>query len=101
MKRGPQHVRDILAQVMARRGYSRQQGAAACEDAWSRAAGPLATQYTQAGSVRRGVLEIIVANSTLVQELTFQKPRLLNVLAELLPDQGIRDLRFRVGPIDS
>ena len=89
MKRGPQHVSEVLAQVMARRGYGRQQGAAACEEAWNQAAGALAAQYTRAGAVRRGMLEIVVANSTLVQELTFQKPRLLEVLAELLPDEGI------------
>ena len=40
------------------------------------------------------------ANSTLVQELSFQKPALLETLTRLLPDERIRDLRFRVGPID-
>ncbi len=99
MKRGPQHVSEILAQLMARRGYARQQGAAASHEAWNEAAGPLAAKYTRAGTVRRGALEVIVANSTLVQELTFQKPQLLERLAELLPDEGIKDLRFRVGPI--
>jgi len=99
MRRGPQHVSSVLAQLMARRGFARQQGAAACQEAWGRAAGPLAAEHSRAGSVRRGALEVIVANSTLLQELSFQKLHLLERLRELLPDEGIRDIRFRVGSI--
>jgi hypothetical protein len=40
-----------------------------------------------------------VANSTLVQELGFRKRDLLDALGRLLPDQPIRDLRFRVGAV--
>lgn len=100
MKRGPQHVSNVLAQLMARRGFARQQGGAACQEAWGRAAGALAAEHTRAGSVRRGALEVVVANSTLLQELTFQKVQLVKALAELLPDEGIKDLRFRVGVIE-
>ena len=84
---------------MARRGFAREQAAAACQEAWGRAAGPLAVEHTRAGSVRRGALEVIVASSTLLQELSFQKSQLLKTLSELLPDEGIRDIRFRVGSI--
>ena len=35
---------------------------------------------SRAGQVRRGVLEVCVANSTLVQELAFEKSRLLETL---------------------
>ncbi len=99
MDRGPQHVSGILAQLMARRGYARQQSAAALEEAWRTAAGELVAGYTRVGAVRRGALEVIVANSTLVQELSFQKPALLVALRNLLPDEPIRDLRFRVGQV--
>ena len=46
-------------------------------------------------------MEVIVAHSALVQELGFQKATLLATLARLLPDEPIRDLRFRVGTIGS
>ena len=55
---------------------------------------------TRRVAAERGKLEVIVANSTLMQEFTFQKPELLKALARLLPEQGIDDLRFRVGTID-
>jgi len=69
------------------------------EAAWREAAGPLVAKYTRPGSVRRGALEVIVANSTLVQELGFQKHALLKTLQQLLPEAGINNLRFRIGNI--
>jgi predicted nucleic acid-binding Zn ribbon protein len=99
MKRGPKPIGDVLAELMSRRGYARVQSAARYDAAWREAAGPLAAQYTRVGALRRGALEIIVANSTLLQELGFQKQTLLKTLANLLPDEGIADLRFRTGNI--
>ncbi len=105
MAKNPQPIGDILAELMARRGYGRVQGAEALESAWAEAAaasplGELATQYTRVGGLRRGILEVAVANSTLVQELAFQEQTLRETLKRLLPDQRIGKIRFRVGPID-
>ncbi|MFZ1933648.1 MAG: DciA family protein [Thermoguttaceae bacterium] len=100
MARGPQTIGNVLSELMSRRGYARIQSAAAYDAAWAEAAGPLAAKYTRPGQVRRGILEVIVANSTLMQELGFQKQDLLDALAKLLPDEGIEKLRFRVGNID-
>jgi len=98
MSKGPHPIADVLAQLMARHGFARRQAAAARQKAWREAAGPLAA-YTRVGSLRRGRLEITVANSTLLQELSFQKPAILKALARLLPDEPVGDLRFRVGAI--
>ena len=100
MARGPQTIGNVLSELMSRRGYARIQSAAAYDVAWSEAAGPLAAKYTRPGQVRRGTLEVVVANSTLMQELGFQKQDLLDALAKLLPDEGIKNLRFRVGNIE-
>lgn len=99
MARGPQRIGDVLSELNARHGFARVKSTAACEKAWRDAVGETAARYTRVGGVRRGKLEVTVANSTLVQELLFQKPALLKALARLLPDEPIRDLRFRVGPV--
>jgi len=99
MPKGPQTIGNILSELMARRGFARVQSAEALETAWRQAAGPLSAQYTRVGSIRRGVLEVIVANSTLVQELGYQKCEILAALQKLLPDEGIKCLRFRAGNI--
>ena len=98
-KTGPQSIGNILAELMAQKGFGRVRGAEALEEAWREAAGELAAGYTRVGTLRRGKLEVIVANSMLVQELTYQKPALLKTLRERLPDEKIQDLRFRVGTI--
>jgi predicted nucleic acid-binding Zn ribbon protein len=99
MTPGPQRIGDVLSELMARRGYARVQAGQAYEEAWNAAAGPLAAQYSRVGALRRGTLEVIVANSTLIQEFVFQKSEILKSLAQRLPDQGIKDLRFRLGAI--
>lgn len=95
----PTPIADVLAQLLARRGYARVQSAAAYAEAWQRAVGEPMNKFTQAGLVKRGALEITVANSVLVQELGYRKAELLAKLGQLLPDQKIRDLRFRVGTV--
>lgn len=98
--KGPQSIANILAELMARNGLGRVQSAADLQKAWQEAAGPMASRYTRAAAVRRGKLEVIVANSTFMQELNFQKSALVEALARLLPDQKIKDLRFRLGAIE-
>jgi predicted nucleic acid-binding Zn ribbon protein len=100
MQRGPKAIGDVLSELMSRRGFARVQSAAAFESAWREAAGPLTAKYTRPGLVRRGTLEVVVAHSALVQELGFQKTALLRTLSNLLPDEGIQNLRFRVGNVE-
>jgi predicted nucleic acid-binding Zn ribbon protein len=95
----PERIGDIMSELMARRGYARVQSGGACEAAWREAAGQQMAQFTRATQVRRGVLDVLVSNSTMVQEIGFQKAVLIKRLAELLPDEKIRDLKLRVGPI--
>ena len=101
MRREPQAIGDVLGELAARRGFAAVHRTCVCEAAWRQAVGEQAARYSRAGGVRRGKLEVTVANSTWLQELSFQKQRLVNVLAQLLPEEKIEDLRFRVGPIDS
>jgi hypothetical protein len=95
----PKPIADVLAQLLARRGYAREQSAAIFADAWNRAVGEPFNKFTRAGNISRGALEVTVANSALVQELGFHKHDVLARLQQLMPDQTIRDLRFRVGHI--
>lgn len=90
-------IGDVVAQLLAKRGYARVQAAAAFDEAWRNAAGERYAAQTRCGKVRGGVLEVICANSAVVQELTFQKIALLKRLTELAPEQKIKDLKFKVG----
>jgi predicted nucleic acid-binding Zn ribbon protein len=97
--RSTRSIADVLSELEARRGYSRVKSSESLADAWQEAAGPITSEHSRVGEVRRGTLEVIVANSMLAQELQFEKQRLLTRLIELLPDHKLRDLRFRVGAV--
>jgi predicted nucleic acid-binding Zn ribbon protein len=96
---GPRPIGDVLANLMARRGYARVRSGGQCASAWQAAAGEALAECTRATQVRRGVLEVLVGSSTVAQEIGFRKADLIRRLAELLPDEKIRDLKLRVGPI--
>lgn len=96
----PKKMADVLSELMARRGYARQQAGEDLNAAWRQAAGELIGRQTRAGLVRRGALEVVVANSVLLQELTFQKESILASLATLLPQERINGLKLRVGTIE-
>ena len=97
----PKPIADVLSQLIAKRGYARQRSAAALESAWCKAVGPQFAAATRAGSLRRGTLEITVANNLLAQELGFRKTELIEQLHKLAPDETITNLRFRTGRIAS
>ncbi len=84
---------------MARRGYGRLLAHSDYNDAWERISGDLSSS-SRPGQLKRGVLEIVVANSTVMQEMAFQKRTLLAQLRADLPEQKIRDLRFVIGALD-
>jgi len=97
---GPKRMADVVNELMARRGYAQLQASAACADAWRAAAGSSLASHTVAGNIRRGVLEVFARNSAVLQELTFRKKQLIAELTRLTPDSKIRDVRFRIGPVD-
>ncbi len=98
--RRPKKIGDVLAQLITVRGYGRFQAQADLAAAWQAAAGELLSRFSRAGQIRRGRLEVTVTNSTIVQELSFQKQHILAELGRQLPDAKIRDLRFRIGQLD-
>jgi len=87
----------ILGQVMAHRGIAQQQSTTELSETWSQVVGVLFAGHTRLGSLKRGVLEVHVANSMISQQLSFKKQNILQQLQERLPNNKIRDLRFRIG----
>jgi predicted nucleic acid-binding Zn ribbon protein len=96
--RQPKPVANIIAQLVQRKGYAQVRQAGQYNDAWASAAGHFAAQ-SEVGQLSRGVLEVTVANSLVMQELTFEKERILAALKAALPDAGVKQLRLRVGKI--
>jgi hypothetical protein len=95
----PKQIGDLLSQLIARRGYAREESTAALEGAWRTAAGERFAGCSRAGSVRRGTLEVTVSNNLVAQELGFQKAELIERLERLAPEVRVANIRFRVGSV--
>ena len=98
---GPERISEILSRLFTARGWGRRQERMRLEQAWVEVAGEQIAKQTRAGAIKRGVLEIEVGNSTLLQELAgFHKRRLLEALKRKLTGVFLKDLRFRAGVVD-
>jgi hypothetical protein len=99
-RRGPRPLSEIVGELFTVRGYGRLHARQELEDAWNKAVGEPYRHQTCLGEVRRGVLNVTVAHSTLLAELAaFRKPALLAALRSGAPATTIRDIQFRVGAI--
>lgn len=97
-KKGPERLGEILSRLFAARGWGRRQGRLHLEQAWAESVDPEFVGQTRVAGLRRGVLEVEVANSVLLQELAhYHKRRLLERLRLRLPGTTLNDLRFRAG----
>ena len=97
-KKGPENLGDILGKLFAARGWGRKTDRLRLEAAWAEAAGPQLLKDTRVMIVRRGVMEIEVKNSVLMQELAqYHKRGLLAKLRKLLPSLTLTDLKFKAG----
>jgi predicted nucleic acid-binding Zn ribbon protein len=98
-KRRPKRSADVLTQLLARQGYGQTKSIGDLSEAWDQAVGSQWIDKTKPGNISRGVLEVFVSNSGVHQQLNFQKKKILNALHEKLPQNKIKDIRFRTGNV--
>jgi predicted nucleic acid-binding Zn ribbon protein len=107
--RQPKKIGNVVAQLMQRRGIAQIENSRQLEDAWYSVIGYSVignsvigdfTKTTRVGAIRRGTLEVWVVSSLMMQELTFQKQRLLQDMQQAYPAGKIKKIRFRVGNIN-
>ena len=95
--RQPKAVSDIIAQLLVRRGYGAVKSDERLREAWAAAVGDAMARLSQAARISRGRLEVIVSNNLVMQELGFDRQRLMGAMREAIPDARIEDIKFRVG----
>ena len=98
-RRRPKRTGDIIGQMMARQGYAQNKSNDELNEAWEIAVGPMFQKSTKAGRISRGVLEVHVASSAAMNQLSFQKKKLLSAMQQQLPQNKIKDIRFKLGNV--
>jgi predicted nucleic acid-binding Zn ribbon protein len=96
----PERMADIVSRLFARRGYARVLSKEDYQQVWRTVVGDVVASQTRVGNLRGGVLQIVAANSTIIQELSFRKHQILVRLKQELPHQRIRNVRLTVGSIE-
>lgn len=93
-------LKKALDRFVIRKGLAQQISASELERLWVSILGPERARMTNVGAVRRGVLQVTVGNSSLLQELSlFRKPDILKRMRSSPVGSKIRDIRFRVGKV--
>ncbi|MEO2045710.1 MAG: DUF721 domain-containing protein [Pirellulales bacterium] len=102
--RQPKKIGNVVAQLMQRRGFAQIENSRQLDDAWKLVLGNSvigdSATTTRVGAIRRGTLEVWVVSSLMMQELTFQKQRILQDMQQAYPAGKIKKIRFRVGNIN-
>jgi len=97
--RGAKSAKQIMADLMVRRGLGRVLATEALLDVWRKIVGDTLAAQSQPGSLRGGTLEIIVTHTIFQQEMKYTEKQILTQLAQQAPELKIDRLRYRVGQL--
>lgn len=89
-------IGNIIRQSMARNGLSQTQAAQQLLEAWQQIAGQALASTSRPGNISRGVLQIHVRDSSVLQELHLSRKQLLQALQKAMPQLNLKDIRGRV-----
>ncbi|TWU61069.1 MULTISPECIES: DUF721 domain-containing protein [Crateriforma] len=89
-------VGSIINQLMARRGYAQIAASEQIQNIVRQAAGPPLADSIEVGQQKAGVLFLYATDSVTLQELNFQKRRMLRKIQKEMPAANVTDLRFRI-----
>jgi predicted nucleic acid-binding Zn ribbon protein len=100
-RRGPaESLSDLLPRLLDEVGLGQTAQAVAVIRAWDDAVGPLFRAHCRPDGVKNGVLHARVRDSSWMQRVQLEKPRIFARLREKLGDGTPRELRLRIGTVD-
>ena len=89
-------IGSIMSKLLARTGYAREQSSSQLEGIWEQVVPETLREKSRATTIKRGLLEVLVTHSALVQEMSFHKRKVIEQLTQLIPQAAISDIRCRV-----
>jgi predicted nucleic acid-binding Zn ribbon protein len=100
-RRGPaEPLADLLPRLLDEVGLGQTAQAVAVIRAWDEAVGPLFRAHCRPDGVKNGVIHARVRDSSWMQRVQLEKPRIFARLRERLGEDAPRELRLRIGAID-
>ena len=93
-------ARSIVNRLLARKGYAQVEERDQIQALWNQGVGEHIARHSRCGRLLRGTMEVYVANSLVLSELTFDKSNILARLQKESLGKAIQDLKFRLGAVD-
>ena len=97
--RRPKSAGKLTAEILTRYAVAGRNANAEMKESWEQAVGATLARYSQAIKKRGKVLEVLVANSSTMSKLQFQKRKIVRQLKNIEAFQTIEDLKFRIGQV--
>lgn len=98
---GPRRLGEFVKFFLKKNGLDTKVKVQGVGPAWEQVlADKRLVSHTRPGTVRSGILKVLVDAPVVLQELNFRRRELAKKLAELVPGAGIRDLKFVIGSIE-
>jgi predicted nucleic acid-binding Zn ribbon protein len=91
-----EHIGKSIRRLMTRSGIGQTQAAAEIESAWQSVASKQLASVSRPGNLNRGTLQILMQDSSAMQEFQMCKRQLLVELQRMLPHANIKDLKGRL-----
>lgn len=95
-----QTARAVVNRLLARRGYAQVEQRDQIQELWNQVVGPQLAKHSRCGRLLRGTMEVFVANSLILSELTFDKANILARLQQDAARKAIQNLKFKLGAVD-
>ena len=93
----PQHVGKVLSELIALKGLARVHGSQQLQQAWRTVAGEEIGRRSRVVELTRGVLQISVGSSAVLNELAgFHKQTILEALHQQFAHLKIREIKFKL-----
>lgn len=93
----PHHVGKVLSELIALKGLARVHGSQQLQQAWQSVAGEEIGRRSRVMDLTRGVLQISVGSSAILNELAgFHKQMLLEKLQQQFAQLKIREIKFKL-----
>ncbi len=89
-------IGSLVSQLMSRKGYAQATANDELQNSVNESVGEVLAKSVQVGKLNRGVLQLYASDSVTMQELVFQKRKILAGIQSSMPQSKITDLKFKV-----
>jgi predicted nucleic acid-binding Zn ribbon protein len=96
----PKALAELLPRVLDESGLSEASLGMRLVQVWDEVVGAELAPHCRPEGIRRGTLQATVRDSSWMQRLQMEKPRVLAALTEALGEEAPADLRLRIGELE-